>query len=454
MRRALLIILFLAAATAAVVFFGMLGKSGAPAYLTAPAEISRVAYSISATGTLHAVVTVKVSSQLSGRIEKIFVDFNDKVESGQPLAQLERKAFKARVREASAALAVAKSNTRIKKILAERARNVLASTVAKLPVYAAKTSRAHATYVLAKWELERNLSLIKKGHIAEAKMLSAKASHDIAMADYRGSKAEEIVHGEAIATAKTSLLMAEAEIQRALDAIPQGEALLSLAEVNLARTVISSPIDGIVIERNVDSGQTVAANFEAPILFTIAQDLREMEIHVKVDEADIASGRVGQRVDLKVDAFPGRVFHGIVKQIRKAPEVVQNVVTYTMIVSTSNPDLLFFPGMTVLARIVVQERRDVLTVPNASLRFEPTNDFAHSSVNTAVHKQTDDEGVEATVWILDGAGLPQSISLRIGLSDQHATEVISGNLTAGQKVIVREIFPSRTNSLFGLRLGF
>jgi HlyD family secretion protein len=191
--------------------------------------------------------------------------------------------------------------------------------------------------------------------------------------------------------------------------------------------MISAPIDGVVIGRNVDRGQTVAASLEAPTLFTLARDLREMEVHANIDEADIGRISLGQEATFTVDAYPDRTFWGAVTEIRKAPQLIQNVVTYTVVLSTQNPDLALLPGMTALVHVVVDEARNVLKVPNAALRFQPS-DLIDAAVIGA--------GEAAVIWIAGERGVPVPVQVALGRSNESATEIISDSLRAGQQVIV------------------
>jgi HlyD family secretion protein len=254
--------------------------------------------------------------------------------------------------------------------------------------------------------------------------------------------------------AEADLELAQAELLNAVATVPQMEAALNFVEAELHRTVIRAPIDGIVIKRDVDSGQTVAASLEAPTLFTIAQDLREMKVHAKIDEADVGRIKVGQRSTFTVDAFPGRTFNGTVTQIRRAPEVIENVVTYTVVIETSNPDLLLLPGMTAIVNIVVRESGDGLTVPNAALGFAP-QDRPRQVVNLDLDEPPNRAaGANASVWTLDRTGAPTPVPIHTGMSDGTVTEIVSGDLRAGQKVIVGQASANQDEALFGLRLGF
>jgi HlyD family secretion protein len=226
---------------------------------------------------------------------------------------------------------------------------------------------------------------------------------------------------------------------------------LDEAQVELARTTIRAPIDGVVIGRDVDLGQTVAASLEAPTLFTIAQDLRRMEVHASIDEADIGRVRRDQHVTFTVDAYPQRSFEGSVVQIRKAPQVIQNVVVYTVVISAENPDLLLLPGMTATVTVQVSQVADTLRVPNAALRFEPPEGARVGEPRVQPGELSD--GLPGFVWVLDG-GMPVQVPIRVGAAERTASQVIAGTLSEADQVIVGYSIPDRGSNRFGLRLGF
>jgi HlyD family secretion protein len=212
--------------------------------------------------------------------------------------------------------------------------------------------------------------------------------------------------------------------------------------------VLRAPIDGIIIKRDVNPGQTVAVSLEAKTLFKIANDLREMEVHGKIDEADVGQLKVGQTAQFTVDAYPDRTFSGRVLQIRKSPEVVQNVVTYTTIVSAPNPDLLLLPGMTAQLRIVVSDTRGILKIPSQALRFRPKD------AGPASTHQSEDQAASATVWLIGDGGRPTPVAVRLGVSDDNSAELLEGALADGQQVIIGIANSQKQRGYFGVRLGF
>jgi HlyD family secretion protein len=249
----------------------------------------------------------------------------------------------------------------------------LENTRAALAAAGAKTERAGVVVTNAKRDLDRKQALYHKGVISESTIDAAKTAYGEASAELRSAEADQKAQSSLVLSREAQLKMAQAQVQHAIAQVKQKEAALYNSKVDLDHTVIRSPLDGVVIDRSVDIGQTVAASLQAPTLFTIAQDLRKMQVDTNVDEADIGSIRVGQRVTFSVDAFPGREFGGQVDEIRKAPETVQNVVTYTAVVSAENHDQRLLPGMTANVQIIIDERLEVLRVLNAALRFRPPN---------------------------------------------------------------------------------
>lgn len=341
--------------------------------------------SVLATGRIHTVTSIDVSSQLSGRIDEVYVDFNDHVEEGTPLARLDPQRFQSRVEELTAALAVARAE-----LLASEA--VVAGVQAKVE------------------EDQRNYERMSN--------LSA-----------RGSASDSEV-----TRARATMLQSESELQTATASkaiktanIAAAEASLHQAQIDLDRTVIRAPIAGVVIKRSIEPGQTVAVSLSAPELFTIADDLSRIEVHARVDEADVGKVETGQAVLFSVDAHPGRRFDGVVAQIRKAPEISQNVVSYVVVIEASNPGELMLPGMTALVEIVTARKDAVLRVPNAALRFDMP----------AARQPAGGKHPDATtpgVWVERG-GDHEWIPIELGYSDGEYSEVLSGDLAAEDSVI-------------------
>ena len=455
MKRIVLVILVLVGVGAGVAYYTNPGGRGEVMYLTAPVERGNLVTKTTSTGTIEAVITVEVGSQLSGQVEELFVDFNDEVRKGQAIARLDQKTFKAEVSEASAALAIAEAGVQMQEAAVEGARNSLASVTARRKVLEAKTASAKVTLHKAELDLGRIETLRSKRAVAESVLEDAQADRDIAAIGLRSAEAEQAVHEEEIAIVRAGLQEAKAKLPNTKGVVLRSRAVLEQAEVQLEHTVIRSPIDGVVIGRNIDRGQTVAASLEAPTLFTIAQDLRQMEVHAKIDEADIGRIQLGQRANFTVDSYPRHTFAGKVTQIRKAPNVMKNVVVYTVLISTENPDLALLPGMTAVAQIIVEEVFDVLKVPNAALRFKPPETAARVEENeTSGNAAETAPGIPALVWIEDEDGLLSPVRIGTGVSDATATELVSEPLAEGQGVVVGYRSVSKDYTIFGLRLGF
>ena len=356
----------------AVLIFGC--TADAPSYRTDPVTKGDIQQTVTATGTVNAVTTVQVGTQVSGTIKILYVDFNSRVKKGQIIAQIDPSTFESQVQQAQANLLSAQANL-------EKAQTALAND---------------------KKTFERNKVLLSKNLIAQSDL-------DTAETNYQTDKA----------------MVASANAQ-----IEQAKASLDYARQNLAYTKIVSPVDGVVISRNVDVGQTVAASFQTPTLFTIAQDLTKMQIDTNVAESDIGVVKLGQEVDFTVDAYPDTTFEGKVWQIRQAPITVQNVVTYDVVIQVNNRDFKLMPGMTANVSIVIQTRSDVLRITNAALRFRFSDKPAAAS--SAGEKKG------PAVWILEN-NKPKRVGITPGISDGNYTEVVSGDLKEGQQAIVETL---------------
>jgi HlyD family secretion protein len=424
-------------------------KPSEATYLTAAVERGDLSMTIAATGTLNAVETVEVGSQLSGQVAELLVDFNDEVREGQPLARLDPRTFESEVREAEAALEVARARVLTQRARLQTAAAELAAKRGGLKIAEARVESARAQQGETGRDLRRKQVLAGTETLAPAHVDQAMTANQSAAADLRAAEAEVEVAKEAVVAAEAGQVMADADLLYAEAAERQQAAELDQARIDLARTVISAPSDGVVIGRDVERGQTVAASLEAPTLFTIAQDLRQMEVHAKVDEADIGQIRVGQRASFTVDAHPGRTFSGTVEQIRKASEVVENVVTYTVVLSSRNADLALLPGMTAMIQVVVDEVEGVLKVPNAAVRFTPPESAAARSVANAAAAAVSASGNPAVVWVLGADARPRAVRVTLGRSDESATELVEGPLRAGQPVIVGTASTSQDHSWLG-----
>jgi HlyD family secretion protein len=333
----------LAAAVGAYVWLTADSSGTSPQYRTAKVERGSITAVVVASGTLNAVTTVQVGSQISGQVKEIYVDFNSPVKQNQIIARIDPATYELRVNQARADLDAAQSAVAV-------ARSGLAAQEAEL-------GRTKVTLGDAERDYERKKSLVEKSFISGAELDKALTLVQVTREQLKAVEAQ--------------IRVSEAQIKSALAAVKQRESLLRQAQVDLERTIIRAPVDGTVILRNVDAGQTVAASLQAPVLFTIARDLRDMQVEAAIDEADVGRLRPGQQATFTVDAFPRRNFSGEIVQIRKSPVTVQNVVSYTVVISARNADLALLPGMTANVRIVVDQRDNVLKVPNAALRFRP-----------------------------------------------------------------------------------
>ena len=342
-----------------------------------------VAQNVTAAGTLEAVDTVEVSSQLSGQVAKLMADHNSRVRAGEPLAALDSATFEVLLKEAEAALAVA---------------------LAQQEEAKAAIEGAQAHYDDALRELQIKAALSKNGSVSQRDAERAQMTARALAAELSAAKAREQVRTAGVMAARASL---------------------ERARLDLERSTIKSPIYGVVIRRSVELGQTLAASLQAPTLFTIARDLSDMRVNAFVNEADIGAVRTGQRVFFGVDSYPGRAFEGRVLEIRKAARMVQNVVTYTVMISAPNPDGLLLPGMTADVRILVQEHQDATVVPNAALSFRPTR---YGGNNPAPG--------QGVIWVRTKSGHLAAATVSLGATGDSLTEIQSPDIKIGEQVAV------------------
>jgi HlyD family secretion protein len=434
-------------AVVAVAGLAYIQHSSQPSFITAPVERGIISTSVKATGAVDAVTTVDVSSQLSGRIAEVFVNFNDNVKTGQPLARVDPEIYTARVNEARAALSVAKATAQLQKAALQRAKLSVENAQTGRQVTEAQLAAAQAKQDDTERDFQRNLKLSQSASVSDRELTKSRAQSVSGAADLLAMESQVKMRVEATAIAEAEVAMAEANLANAEAVVEQKQAMLDQAKLDHQRTEIRSPIDGVVIKRDVNPGQTVAVTLEAKTLFKIAQDLHQMEVRGRIDEADVGRLKVGQTVHFTVDAYPDQVFTGRVLQIRKSPEVVQNVVTYTAIVSAPNPDLLLLPGMTAVLRIVVSDTGETLKIPNQALRFRPV---ASDNSGKAVPASS---GTAGTVWVLGNNGA-MPVNVTLGSTDNNSTQVVGGDLHEGQQVIVGVATPQNRGGAFGLRLGF
>ncbi len=411
-RAALLAILLLVGAALATGGYVVSTSRGASAkFRTVRVDRGAIVATVSATGNLNAVTTVQVGSQVSGQIKELFVDFNSPVKKGQLIARLDPDPFQAKVNAARADVENAQAVALNQRANVEKARADVEGSragVVTAEATAAKTladvenaraagataranlARDTATLANAKLQLDRAVDLLKRQLIAQSDKDQAQTAHDTARSQVEAAQAQlraseaalrsaesqlaaaqsQIKAAQAqVASAQAASQVAEAQLKAAEATVRNKQAALDQARLDLAHSEIRAPVDGVVISRAIDVGQTVAASLQAPTLFTIAQDLTRMQVEAAVDEADVGRLREGLPATFTVDAFPGQSFRGQIVQIRKAAQVVQNVVSYTTVIAVANPERTLMPGMTANVRIQVERKDDVLRVPNAALRF-------------------------------------------------------------------------------------
>lgn len=345
-------------------------KEGAIKYKTVKVEKGSLSTFVTANGTVNPVTTVLVGSQISGTIKKLYADYNSQVKKGQLIAEIDPDIFQAQ-------LAQAKAKVENAKAAFLNAQADILSAQSNVEASKANVIKAQVALEDARRNLKRVSELFSRNLVAASDRDAAQTTYDSAVAQLEAARAQQ-------KAAEAQLESAKARLESARAQIKQAEAEMELAQVNLAHTRITAPVNGIVISRNVDVGQTVAASLQAPTLFTIAQDLTDMQVETNVSEADIGRVQVGQPATFTVDAFPQLTFQGKVTEIRNAPLTIQNVVTYNVIVQVKNPNLKLRPGMTANVSILVAHKDNVLKVPNAALRFRP--DFARKETGASPPK--------------------------------------------------------------------
>jgi len=431
MKRKWLILAGVVALVGLLAIFG-LNRDSQVQHFTAKVERGDVEDIVEAAGTINPIVTVLVGSQVSGTIAKLNADFNTYVHKGEVVALIDPALFEG-------ALLEAKSDF-------ENARANLVAAHANL-------DKLQAVLVQTKADYERSVGLLKGGVQSQQQLDLAKANYD---------------------TAKAAVNAAAANVTQAEAQMAQKKAAVKVAQTNLDYTVIRSPIDGTVVARNVDLGQTVAASFQAPTIFTIAKDLKIMWVYTKTDESDVGNIKIGKPVTFKVDAFPKETFQGAVKQVRMNPTTVQSVVTYDTIIEFANPDLKLFPGMTAYVTIPVAKVQNVVKVPNTALRYKPPmtpeeilaiyrqygiegseRAQASSDAVMAAHPDTQASGESqsqsrspksdtAVVWKRHSDNTMEPVKISLGITDHaftQVTHVIKGELKEGDELIIRSVAP-------------
>ncbi len=497
---------------AAIVFAGFYfwgDDSNTPQYMTVRIERGNLRNTVTATGALQAVTTVQVGSQASGTISALYADFNSVVKKGQVIAQLDPSTSKAQVeqaranlQQARAALAQARAavvNSRAG-VTDAQAKNLAAKSTVQNNQAGVSGAEANVAVLKAQQDdalslLKQQESLLKAGviaqrdyDVAQTAYKTAEARYNQAVAQLNQAKLTEqsassagIAQSQAgVEQSQAQVQQSQAQVQQAAAQVQQAQAALNLAEVNLSHTTIASPIDGIVVSRDVNVGQTVAASLSAPTLFTIANDLTQMQVIANIDQADIGLVEQAKSVKFSVDAFPGKEFEGKIEQMRLNPVNVQNVVTYNVVIDVDNPEQKLKPGMTANLTITIDERNNVLKVPNSALRFTPqdaSRQRTGAGAGTGGQGQGQGQGQgrrrqqgdNATpgdggenrfapasapvlpgqirvVWVLGQNGKPERRRITVGLSDGSSTEVVDGDLREGDMVITGQTLSSTNAS--------
>lgn len=388
----------------------LLRKAPAQAYGTAAVKRTTIAKTISATGRLQALTTVQVGTQASGTISEIYADFNSEVKKGQVIAKLDPAQMQAQLTQSTANLAAVQASV-------QTAQSGVLNAQAAVESAVANVARLQSVVADAQLNVTQTQGLVDAGVSARRTLETAQAALAQAIAQQQQGVAQ-------VNQARSQVQSANAQLLQARAQVTQANAAVQLASVNLQHTIITAPIDGTVVARNVDVGQTVAASLAAPTLFMIANDLTRMQVLADIDEADVGQLKPQSRVSFTVDAYPAETFSGNVAQIRLSPLTVQNVVTYTAVIDVANTDLKLKPGMTASVTATVAEQKDVLAVPNTALRFRPEGAAA-----------TPSRGGSGTVYRVNGEAL-EPVKVRLGLTDGMSTQVVSGGLSEGDRIAI------------------
>lgn len=401
-------------------------------YLTARVDRGDVESTITATGNCNAVVTVQVGSQVSGNIIALYADFNTKVKKGQLVARIDPALFQAAADQADANLNAAKAAVVTAQANLAKSQSDLASALANVASQKANVVKSQSAVNLAKIESDRREVLVKEGATSQEDADSARAASEQAVAVTDATQAALQAAEASADSARKQVEVAQTMLDQAGAMKKQAAAALETAQINLDHTRIIAPVDGTVVSRNMDVGQTVAASFQAPTIFLIAQDLTKMQVDTNVDESDVGPIRLDQTATFTVDAYPGTVFVGKVTQIRQAPINVQNVITYDVVIGVANLDLKLFPGMTATVKILIDQVRGALRIPSAALRFHPST----TTTTTPSAKTGPTKAVAGTrtIYVLDN-GQPKPILVQLGITDGNYAVAKSGNLAEGQQVI-------------------
>jgi HlyD family secretion protein len=423
--------------------WAVVGGQAGVQYRTAPVDHGDINVAISSTGNPNAVVTVQVGTQVSGVVLALFADFNTKVTKGELIARIDPAPFQAKVDQATANLAASQSAVANSQAVVQQALAGIQAANSALAAAQSNVAKAQAVAEDAKVKVDRRVIMVGQGADSKEDLETAQTTYKSAVADHTALVAQQQAVEDSVKVAQAQLNVANSLVAANQSQVKQFTAALQSAQLDLDHTSITAPVTGVVVSRNVDVGQTVAASLAAPTLFLIAQDLTKMQVDTNVSEADVGRVAVGQLATFTVDAYPGQVFSGAVIQIRKAPINVQNVVTYDAVIGVSNPDMKLFPGMTANVKILVNQRPNVLRVLNAALRYHPATEPAAATVVKGARKGA---APEKAVWMLDANNKPQRVVVTTGESDGTYTEVTQGGLKDGDRVIVAALAKAATAS--------
>ena len=418
------------------------------AWSFAAVDRGNIESTVMTSGSLNAVITVQVGSQVSGNIIALHADFNTKVKKGQLVAEIDPAPFQAALDQATATVAAANAAVATAQAARSKAEADLAAVSAQVASQRANLVKAQSAADFAKVANDRRQIMVGNGSTSVEDADTSKAAYEQALASVSAATAAVTAAEASEKSARDQVDVTIRQLEQAKAVVRQGEAVLAQARLNLSHTKILAPVDGTVESRNMDVGQTVAASFQAPIIFLIAQDLTKMQVDTNVDESDIGRIHTGQTATFTVDAWPGRIFRGAVRQIRQAPINVQNVITYNVVIEVSNEDLALFPGMTANVTISVARAVGVLRLPKAALRYRPSGDTRGGSAPRTGE----------TVYLPGEDGRPFPVHITTGISDASYVEILTG-LREGDRVITGNLSGSakRSNapaSAPGRRMGF
>jgi HlyD family secretion protein len=408
-------------------------------YETVPVERGSIQAKVTATGNLNAVVDVLVSSQVSGNIKALYADWNSKVKKGELVALIDPQIFQAQVDQATATFRSAQAAAITAEAQLEKARSDLSASNASEKSAEAIAAKDLANETNAKAQWERAEMLLREQIIAKQDYDTAKANYDSSQAQVTADQAQIEAARQNMQSSQASVKVAQNQLATAQAQEHQAQAALQQAQINLDHCQIYAPVDGTVIARRMDVGQTVASTLNPPTIFEIAQDLTKMQVDTNVDESDVGNIAKGQKATFIVDSYPDMTFHGLVADIRKAPIITQNVVTYDVVITVDNSDLKLFPGMTANVTILTAKLDDTLMVPNSVLRFRPS---------AVVLKKTGlppPQADKQQVYVLR-AGKLAAIPVKFSLSDGKYTAVTSDQLQPGAQVVVRATMSGGSSS--------